>query len=98
MTDDTSTNLLRRCGVSQVTTPMWTVAEDAEALPAAGFAAIGIWLHKLEMPRLDGGFFMPEKHIPQPVVDDAVTSVRTRALPSPTRPRGGYPTQQSATR
>ena len=76
----TETGLLGRCGVSQVTTPMWTVAEDAEAYAAAGFAAIGIWLHKLEMPRLDGGFFMPEKHIPQPVVDDAVTAVRDSGL------------------
>jgi sugar phosphate isomerase/epimerase len=76
----TRSDLLRRCGVSQVTTPLWTVAEDAEAYSAAGFAAIGIWLHKLERPRLDGGFFMPEKHIPQPVIDDAVAAVRGSGL------------------
>ncbi len=76
----TENDLLRRCGVSQVTTPMWTIAEDAAAYAAAGFAAIGIWLHKLEMPRLDGGFFMPEKHIPQPVVDEAVAAVRGSGL------------------
>ena len=80
MTDDTSTNLLRRCGVSQVTTPLWTVAEDAAGYRDAGFAAIGIWLHKLEQPRMDTGFFMPEKHIPQQVVDDAVASVSASGL------------------
>lgn len=76
----TQTELLRRCGVSQVTTPMWTLAEDATRYAEAGFAAIGIWLHKLERPRLDSGFFMPEKHIPQSVVDDAVAAVRESGL------------------
>jgi sugar phosphate isomerase/epimerase len=73
-------NLLRRCGVSNVSTPLWTIAEDATGYADAGFAAIGIWLHKLEQPRLDTGFFMPEKHIPQQVIDDAVTAVRDAGL------------------
>ena len=76
----TQTELLRRCGVSQVTTPLWTVAEDAARYAEAGFAAIGIWLHKLEQPVLDSGFFMPEKHIPQPVIDDAVAAVQESGL------------------
>ena len=74
------TELLRRCGVSEVTTPMWTVAEDVAGYAAAGFAAIGVWLHKLEQPRMDGGFFMPAKQIPQTVVDDAVAAVRASGL------------------
>jgi sugar phosphate isomerase/epimerase len=72
--------LLRRCGVSNVSTPLWTVSEDAGGYAAAGFGAIGIWLHKLEQPRLDGGFFMPEKHIAQEVVDNAVAAVRDAGL------------------
>lgn len=73
-------SLLARCGISQVTTPMWTLAEDAAAYSGAGFAAIGVWLHKLERPRLDSGFFWPEKHIPQQTIDDAVAAVRSAEL------------------
>jgi sugar phosphate isomerase/epimerase len=72
--------LLRRCGVSNVSTPLWTVAEDAAGYAAAGFGAIGVWLHKLEQPRMDGGFFMPEKQIPQQVIDEAVAAVRDAGL------------------
>lgn len=72
--------LLRRCGVSNVSTPLWTVAEDAAGYAAAGFGAIGIWLHKLEQPRMDGGFFMPTKQIPQQVTDDAVAAVKDAGL------------------
>jgi sugar phosphate isomerase/epimerase len=75
-----SSDLLRRCGVSNVSTPLWTVAEDAAGYAAAGFGAIGIWLHKLEQPRLEGGFFMPEKQIPQDVLDAAVAAVRDAGL------------------
>jgi len=72
--------LLRRCGVSEVTTPLWTVAEDAAGYAAAGFPAIGVWLHKLEQPRMEGHFWMPDKIVPQPVVDDAVTAVKASGL------------------
>lgn len=72
--------LLHRCGVSEVTTALWTLPEDAEAYAAAGFGAIGVWLHKLEQPRLDGGFYFPEKHIPQAVVDSSVEAVRASGL------------------
>lgn len=76
----TRQDLLGRCGVSEVTTPMWTVAEDAAGYAEAGFAAIGVWLHKLEQPRLDGHFFMPEKHIPQATIDQAVAAVAASGL------------------
>lgn len=72
--------LRRRCGVSEVTTPLWTVAEDAAGYAAAGFGAIGIWLHKLERDRMDTGFFMPDQIIPQPVVDAAVAAVQSSGL------------------
>lgn len=71
---------LRRCGVSEVTTPLWTLAEDAAGYRSAGFAAIGVWLQKLEQTRMDGGFFMPQKNIPQRVVDEAVRSVKASGL------------------
>ncbi len=72
--------LLGRCGVSEVTTPLWTVAEDAAAYASAGFAAIGVWLHKLEQPRMEGHFWMPDKIIPQEVVADAVAAVKRSGL------------------
>ena len=72
--------MLRRCGVSEVTTPLWTVAEDATAYASAGFATIGVWLHKLEQPRMEGHFWMPDKFVPQEVVDDAVAAVKDSGL------------------
>lgn len=80
MTLTSGSDLLRRCGVSEVTTPMWTLAEDAAGYAQAGFAAIGVWLHKLEQPRMDTGFFMPQKDIPQSLVDAAVGAVTGAGL------------------
>lgn len=73
-------DLLRRCGVSEVSTPLWTIAEDAAGYAAAGFAAIGLWLHKLERPRMEGHFWMPDKIVARSVVDEAVAAVRESGL------------------
>lgn len=72
--------LMRRCGVSEVTTPLWTIGEDAAGYAAAGFAAIGVWLHKLERGRMEGQFWMPDQHIADEVVEDAVVAVRDSGL------------------
>ena len=40
--------ILERCGLSGIATPHLTTSEDIDAYAARGFAAIGIWLHKLE--------------------------------------------------
>jgi sugar phosphate isomerase/epimerase len=71
--------VLRRCGLSEIATPTWTLAEDARAYGDAGFAAIGIWLHKLERPRIDG-FWIPEATIPAEVVEAASGTVRAAGL------------------
>lgn len=71
--------LLRRCGLSEIATPTWTLAEDASGYADAGFAAIGLWLHKLERPRIDG-FWIPEATIPPSVVAAASEAVRGSGL------------------
>jgi sugar phosphate isomerase/epimerase len=71
--------VLRRCGLSEIATPTWTLAEDARGYGEAGFAAIGIWLHKLERPRIDG-FWIPEATIPPSVVEAASEAVRAGGL------------------
>jgi sugar phosphate isomerase/epimerase len=71
--------VLRRCGLSEIATPTWTLAEDAHGYADAGFAAIGIWLHKLERPRIDG-FWIPEATIPPSVVAAASEAVRGSGL------------------
>jgi sugar phosphate isomerase/epimerase len=75
----TEQEILRRCGLSEIATPTWTVAEDAEAYGERGFGAIGIWLHKLERQRIDG-FWIPEQTIPDDVVEAAITAVRAAGL------------------
>lgn len=72
--------LRRRCGVSEVSTPLWTVAEDAAGYAAAGFNTIGIWLHKLERGRMEGPFWMPNQMIASEVLDGAVAAVRSAGL------------------
>lgn len=72
--------LLSRVGISEVSTPLWTISEDAPAYAEAGFAAIGIWLHKLERQRMEGHFWMPDQHIPQETIDEAVDAVRASGL------------------
>lgn len=72
--------VLQRCGVSEVSTPLWTIAEDAAGYAAAGFGAIGVWLHKLERGRMEGHFWMPEEIISDAVVADAVAAVKDSGL------------------
>jgi sugar phosphate isomerase/epimerase len=71
--------ILRRCGLSEVATPSWTVAEDIDAYAARGFAAIGIWLPKLERGPFEG-FFIPEATIPDDVVSATADHVRTAGI------------------
>lgn len=72
-------NVLERIGLSEIATPTLTLQEDVEAYAAAGFAAIGIWIHKLERDRMDG-FWLPSQHIPDEVVEKAVDAVRAAGL------------------
>jgi sugar phosphate isomerase/epimerase len=75
----TEREILQRCGLSEIATPTWTVAEDAEGYAERGFGAIGIWLHKLERQRIDG-FWIPEQTIPDDVVEAAAAAVRAAGL------------------
>jgi sugar phosphate isomerase/epimerase len=71
--------VLRRCGLSEIATPSWTVAEDIDAYAARGFAAIGLWLHKLERGPIEG-FFIPEMQIPNDVVTSTAEHVGRAGL------------------
>jgi sugar phosphate isomerase/epimerase len=75
----TAHDVLARCGLSEIATPTWTLAEDAHGYADAGFGAIGIWLHKLERPSIDG-FFIPEATIPDETVAAAADAVRGAGL------------------
>lgn len=70
---------LRRCGVSQVTTAAWTLAEDVAAYRELGVGAIGVWLHKLERPTMDS-FWFPETELSPKVVEDARARIATAGL------------------
>jgi sugar phosphate isomerase/epimerase len=72
-------DVLRRCGLSGIATPSWTTVEDAAAYAARGFAAIGIWLHKLERGSIEG-FWIPEATIAREEVEAAAASVRAAGL------------------
>ena len=72
-------NVLERIGLSEIATPTLTLQEDVEAYAAAGFGAIGIWIHKLERDRMDG-FWLPSERIPDDVVSKAVDAVRAAGL------------------
>lgn len=71
--------LARRGGCSDIATPSWSVEREAEAYAAAGFRAIGIFLHKLERGRMDG-FWIPSERIPDKTVDAAAAAVRDAGL------------------
>jgi sugar phosphate isomerase/epimerase len=72
-------SILRRCGLSEIATPSWTVAEDVRAYASRGFEAIGIWLHKLERGPF-AGFFIPEARIDAEVVAATAAQVREAGL------------------
>jgi sugar phosphate isomerase/epimerase len=63
-------SVLSRIGLSQIVTPTQSVEADCELYADAGFAAIGIWLHKLERGSIDG-FWIPEDRIPEATVTRA---------------------------
>lgn len=71
--------VLSRCGLSEIATPTWTLAEDAAGYADGGFGAIGVWLHKLERGTIDG-FFIPEATIPDRTVAAAAEAVRDAGL------------------
>ncbi len=70
---------LRRCGVSQVTTARWTLAEDVAGDSEAGVEAIGVWLHKLERQTMDS-FWFPEAELLPEIVDDARSRIVAAGL------------------
>ena len=71
--------ILERCGLSGIATPLCTTAEDVDLYAGRGFAAIGIWLHKLERGTVDG-FWIPEQTIPHDVVSGVAERVRASGL------------------
>jgi sugar phosphate isomerase/epimerase len=71
--------LLQRCGLSQIVTPTQSFADDCALYARAGFAAIGVWLHKLERGRI-AGFWIPDARIPDATVADAAAAVRASGL------------------
>ncbi len=79
MTTETRSLLGVRGGLSDVATPSWSVERDAPAYAAAGFRAIGVFLHKLERGRMDG-FWIPSERIPEQTAKAAVTAVREAGL------------------
>jgi sugar phosphate isomerase/epimerase len=60
-------------------TPTWTTAQDIQAYSDAGFGAIGIWLHKLERGHIEG-FWIPEKTIPQDVIETTAGELQSSGL------------------
>ena len=75
----TEQEILRRCGLTEIVTPTWTLAEDVQGYAAAGFGSIGIWLHKLERPRIDT-FWIPEQTISADIVAAAASAVGAAGL------------------
>jgi sugar phosphate isomerase/epimerase len=74
-----TSQVLARCGLSEIATPTQTLADDVRTYAAAGFGAIGIWIHKLERDRIDE-FWIPQERIPHDVVEAAVAAVRSSGL------------------
>lgn len=71
--------MLERCGLSEITTPSWTLEEDARGFAAAGFGAIGVWAHKLERPTIEA-FWIPSERIGDEVVGRARAAVDASGL------------------
>lgn len=72
-------DILKRSGLSGIVTPTWSTNQDIEAYAQAGFGAIGIWMHKLERGYVDG-FWIPEKIIPEDVIEATANAVRASSL------------------
>jgi len=70
---------LARAGVSESTTAPWTLEEDARAYAAAGFGAIGVWLHKLERPTMTE-FWFPEEELSDETVNAAAAATAGLAV------------------
>jgi sugar phosphate isomerase/epimerase len=71
--------VLARCGLSEIVTPTQTLAEDVRAYSDVGLGAIGIWIHKLERPRIDG-FWIPQARIPDEDVAAAAEAICASGL------------------
>jgi sugar phosphate isomerase/epimerase len=78
MTDTTSA--LRRCGISQFTTPSLSHGEAACLYAQAGLGSIGVWLRKLEQPDRLNGFFIPDAELPHELVEQEAAAVRASGL------------------
>jgi sugar phosphate isomerase/epimerase len=72
-------SVLERVGLSEIATPAQTLAEDVRLYADAGVGAIGVWIHKLEQPRIDG-FWIPQARIPDDVVARAGETIRASGL------------------
>jgi sugar phosphate isomerase/epimerase len=72
-------SVLARVGLSEIVTPTQTLAEDVRTYADAGVGAIGIWIHKLEQPTIDG-FWIPQARIPADVVAAAADAIRASGL------------------
>lgn len=71
--------ILKRCGLSEIATPRWTMAEDIQGYAAAGFGAIGIFVHKFEKPQFVG-FWIPGETIPGDRVAAAADAIQKSGL------------------
>ena len=72
-------DVLARCGLSEIVTPMQTLDEDVRSYSYAGVGAIGVWIHKLERGTIDQ-FWIPQARIPDHVVSVAAETIRSSGL------------------
>jgi sugar phosphate isomerase/epimerase len=72
-------SVLERIGLSEIVTPTQTLEEDVRTYADAGVGAIGVWIHKLEKPSIDG-FWIPQARIPDDVVAGAAEAIRASGL------------------
>jgi sugar phosphate isomerase/epimerase len=70
---------LKWCGLSEVATPLWTMAEDIQGYAAAGFGAIGLFIHKFEKSQFVG-FWIPGETIPDDRVAAAADAIKKADL------------------
>jgi sugar phosphate isomerase/epimerase len=74
-----SREILKWCGLSEVATPLWTMAEDIQGYAAAGFGAIGLFIHKFEKPQFVG-FWIPGETISGDKVGAAADAIKKAGL------------------